>query len=109
MENPVTVPTASESQAPGTLYAPEALMIPHVHLGAQGFGFSPWKWPLPEGTSARLLASFLDLKVSIGRRVWKTKLKVKTGLFVFKCQHTLVYIIAKDKWDEVEERKSEIE
>lgn len=90
MENRVTVPTAFERQALGTLYAPEALMIPHVRLGAQGFGFSPRQWPLPEGTSAHLLASFPDLNVSIGRGVWKTKWKVKTGLFVFKCQHALV-------------------
>lgn len=59
--------------------------------------------PLP------LLLSFPDLEVSIRRGVWKTKLKAKTGLFVSQRQHTLVEIIAKDKWDEVEERKTEIE
>jgi hypothetical protein len=38
---------------------------------------------------------------------WKAK--IGFCLFVFKHQHTLVYIIAEDKWDDSEERKSEIE
>lgn len=62
--------------------------------GLKALGLGPLKWLLPGPVSARLPASLLpslpDLEVSIGRGVWKVKLKAKTGLFVFRRQHTLV-------------------
>lgn len=68
-------------------------------------GFGPLQRLLPEPMWAGWLAPLSCPPSQIWKfpeveEVWKTKLKAKTGLFVFKRQHALVEIIAEDKWDE---------
>lgn len=91
----MTVPSAFKSLAGVTStiqrhYCPVLMST----WGLKVLGFGPLKWFLPEPTLTCLLASLSfslpDLEVSIGRGVWKIKLKAKTGLFVFKRQHTLL-------------------
>lgn len=114
LENPVTVPSAFEPGPEEPTHSGDIHVLsscppggPRPRALAFGSGF------FQHQPSACSLASFLlslpDLEVSIDRGVWKMKSKAKTGLFVFKRQHTLVEIIAKDKWGGAEERKSEIE